>query len=145
MNQAILTALRANTALCALLGTQTGGQPAIFYAKRSELPPLGAAGDVVTFRECVLDPDSLFAPTWNEESEYYDFEAWTAKRGSGVLSAIRYQLDVSLNKVVLPLPDPTHNAMRYMRRMAGGCSGEYDKDLREFFGLWRYRAWVRSV
>ena len=139
---AILTALRANTNLVALLGTQDSGLPAIFNAHKLETPPIY---DQVTFRESVRDPKNFFAPTWNEDDEYYDLEAWTNKRGSGIIANILREVDRSINKRILAMPDPSTQKMRYIRRIPGGSPTLPDTTLQVWFGMCRYRASVQSV
>lgn len=142
VNQAILTALRGNSNLAALLATQESGQPAIYYAHKLETP---AIYEQVTFRECTLDASNGFFPSWNEDQEYYDFEVWTNKRGSGIISAIQRELDRTLHNVRLILPDPELQRMRWMRRVAGGSPSLPDTQLEAWFGLFRYRVWTVSV
>lgn len=151
VNVAIADALRGNSALVALLATDTDlvdvdgnptSGPAIYYARKSETPPLY---DQVTILEETLDPANLYAPTWNEDEEYYQVTAWTNKRGSGVLDGIRRQIDISLNKQILPAADPTQAKIRYVRRVGGSSRSLYDPIAKAWFWMLRYRAWVASV
>lgn len=137
-----MTALTGNSGLVALLGTQDGGAPAIYYARKSETPPVYAQ---VTFRESVLDSAQGFWSEFNNDQVYYDFEVWTDQRGSGIIDAIRAEIDRTLSRTRLTLPDPSLNYMYWMKRMPGSSPSNYDGALKAWWGMFRYRALVASV
>jgi hypothetical protein len=142
LNQAILTALRGNSALCAQLSIQASGQPAIFYGHKSQSPPIYAQ---VTFEQSTDNPAPGFWPGWMNKEEDYDISIWTNLQGSDIIPHIHLEIARTLHQVQLYLPDPTTNYCYWMRWIAGGRASTYDHTLKAFFGLYRYRAWTAGI
>lgn len=162
--QAIFSALTGNANLVALLSPQRDGsgnlildgngnrKPCIYYARMSEIAPPWTLPNLdpddprscLTFRECTVDQAPGFWPDFNNDRQFYDVEIWTNKRGSMVIDTIRAEVDRSIHRKSLVLPDPLYNYCFWFRRVNGAAPGNFDRTLQAWFGMFRYAGWVAS-
>jgi hypothetical protein len=147
MTTAIFAALTGNTALTAVIGhdTATNG-PAIYYDHRNEK----SAQDlypVIVFRECLLSPHPGMEMSGEVgygaiDDEFYDFtieDSSERTREANAIATIFEIMDPILNLQQLVLATPTKNYNYRCLRIAGGSPGIYDKNLKTWIGIYRYK------